>query len=102
MINHSYMNTEYAKRHIRQALILPTCQETVQQVAVTLGCLQHYFPKTNVDFHNISLLNSVQRLAETNIHQSLFLAFAHQFFVHYHELSKQFLSKYARLRFFTC
>src|SRR6218665_3380224 len=55
-------------------------KQYVQQVAVTfLICMQHLLPKTKVDWQNISLLNSVQRLAETNIHQSLFLAFAHQF-----------------------
>src|SRR6218665_1910120 len=40
-----------------------------------------FLPKTKVNWQswqNTSLLNSVQRLGETNIHQSLFLAFAHQ------------------------
>src|SRR6218665_3541325 len=44
-----------------------------QQVAVTLGNLQHYLPKTKVDWQNSSLLNSVHRLVETNIGLSISL-----------------------------
>jgi len=59
---------------IRQALIDPaTCQKTVQQVAVTLG-RPNFFPRQKVNWQKTSLLNSVQRFVETNIHQSLFLA----------------------------
>jgi len=63
-----------------------------------VGNLQHYLLTTKVDWRNISLLDSVQRLVETNIHQSLVLAFAYQFYVRpIIELSKQFLSEKAQL-----